>query len=155
MEQEKDQGFKVTDRRSSFREDAAESPKSETTTPPGEEAREQEPTAQKQTAPPPREEMPKGEPEAPSAEPTAFPPFPEANLLTLIFSLYTHTQICLGLLPDPVSQKPQKDLPQAKYNIDLLGVLKEKTAGNLTQEEEQTLENILYELRMGYVEANK
>jgi hypothetical protein len=83
------------------------------------------------------------------------PPLPEANLLTLIFSLYTHVQICLGAIPDPVTQKPQKDLQQAKYNIDLLGVLKEKTKGNLTQEEEQAFENILYEVRMTYVEASK
>ncbi len=78
---------------------------------------------------------------------------PEANLLTLIFSLYTHTQICLGLLPDPVSQQPQKDLNQAKYNIDMLVMLKEKTAGNLTTEEEQTLESVLYEVRMAFVSA--
>ncbi len=80
-------------------------------------------------------------------------PLPEANLLTLIFSLYTHTQICLGLLPDPISQQPQKDLNQAKYNIDMLTMLKEKTAGNLTSEEEQTLESVLYEVRMAYVGA--
>jgi hypothetical protein len=155
MEQEKSQDFKVTDRRSSFREDTAESPASETTTPPQEEAPEQEPSAQGEATTPPREEAPRQESRDQSAETTTSPPFPEANLFTLIFSLYTHTQICLGILPDPMSQKPQKDLPQAKYNIDLLGVLKEKTAGNLTQEEEQTLENILYEVRMGYVEASK
>jgi hypothetical protein len=46
-------------------------------------------------------------------------------------------------------------LPQAKYNIDLLGILREKTRGNLSQEEEQALEGILYELRMNYVSMNK
>lgn len=155
MEQEKEQDFKVTDRRSSFREDTAESSTSEVTPPPQEEAPKQEPGGQSEATLPPREDSSEQESKAQSAETTPPPPFPEANLLTLIFSLYTHTQICLGILPDPMSQKPQKDLPQAKYNIDLLGVLKEKTAGNLSQEEEQTLENILYEVRMGYVEASK
>jgi hypothetical protein len=152
MEQEKEQDFKVTDRRSSFQEDTAESPANETTPPPEEAASKQE---QSETTPPPRQDSPEQEPGSKSAETTPPPPFPEANLLTLIFSLYTHTQICLGVLPDPMTQRPQKDLPQAKYNIDLLGVLKEKTVGNLSQEEEQTLENILYEVRMGYVEASK
>jgi hypothetical protein len=54
-----------------------------------------------------------------------------------------------------MTQTTQKDLQQAKYNIDLLNVLKEKTKGNLTKEEEQAFENILYEVRMAYVEANK
>jgi hypothetical protein len=46
-------------------------------------------------------------------------------------------------------------LNQAKYNIDLIGVLQEKTKGNLSTEETQTLESVLYEIRMAYVEANR
>jgi hypothetical protein len=148
MEQEKEQEFKVTDRRSSFQEDTAEPQQAEVASPEQEDIPKQEPEKPSKPSPPPGEDAEK-------QEPTADSPLPEANLLTLIFSLYTHTQICLGLFPDPVSQKPQKDLPQAKYNIDLLTMLMEKTKGNLTQEEEQTLENILYEVRMGYIEASK
>jgi hypothetical protein len=75
--------------------------------------------------------------------------------MTLVFSLYTHAQISLGIVPDPITQQITKELPQAKYNIDLLGILKEKTQGNLSQEEEQALEQILYELRMIYIEVSK
>ncbi len=132
MAQEKEKEFKVTDKRSAFRQETQE-----------QETREASPE-------------PSPQPTEPSQEkPEQTPPLPEANLLTLILSLYSHVQICLGNIPDPVSQKPQKDLQQAKYNIDLLSVLKEKTQGNLTREEEQALENILYEVRMTYVEASK
>ncbi|MBD3306878.1 DUF1844 domain-containing protein [candidate division KSB3 bacterium] len=75
--------------------------------------------------------------------------------MTLLFSLYTHAQISLGIVPDPVTQQQQKELSHAKYNIDLLGVLQDKTQGNLTQEEAQTLDQMLYELRMLYVEVKK
>jgi hypothetical protein len=138
MEQEKEKEFKVTDKRSAFKEETQEQEKSEVspeTSTPTEEQKQEE------------QEQP--------FDSGAAPPLPEANILTLILSLYTHVQICLGFLPDPVTQKPQKDLQQAKYNIDLLGVLKEKTKGNLTTEEEQALDSILYEIRMAYVGASK
>ena len=132
MEQEKEKEFKVTDKRAAFRQETQEQENGEPS--PESATQKTEHTQEKQDQ---------------------APPLPEANLLTLIFSLYTHVQICLGAIPDPITQKPQKDLQQAKYNIDLLSVLKEKTKGNLTQEEEQAFENILYEVRMTYVEASK
>lgn len=132
MESEKEKEFKVTDKRSTFRQETQEQGKSETST-----------VSATQTAEQPRKNQ------------EQVPPLPEANLLTLILSLYTHVQICLGTVPDPITQTTQKDLQQAKYNIDLLSVLKEKTKGNLTKEEEQALESILYEIRMAYVGASK
>ncbi len=150
---EQEQEFKVTDRRSSMAAEPAE-PQKDT-----DEAAQATAQATAQ-APEQAPEQPTSQPQQPVDETQAQAPefdqnipLPEANLLTLIFSLYTHTQICLGLLPDPVSQQPQKDLNQAKYNIDMLVMLKEKTAGNLTTEEEQTLESVLYEVRMAFVSA--
>lgn len=138
---EQEQGFKVTDRRAAKAAEAAEpQPIKDTTAPPPQDSPLQPPQDEDQA-------------QAPEFDHNI--PLPEANLLTLIFSLYTHTQICLGLLPDPISQQPQKDLNQAKYNIDMLAVLQAKTAGNLTPEEEQTLESVLYEVRMAFVGARK
>ncbi len=59
----------------------------------------------------------------------------------------------LGEIEDPISQKIDKNLPLAKQTIDLIGMLKEKTKGNLTPDEEKLIENILFDLRMRYVKA--
>jgi hypothetical protein len=59
----------------------------------------------------------------------------------------------LGEIEDPISQQTAKNLPLAKQTIDLIGMLKEKTKGNLTPEEAKLIENILFDLRMRYVKA--
>ncbi len=57
----------------------------------------------------------------------------------------------LGMLQGPDGKRPPVDLPAAKDAIDLLGILQEKTKGNLTKEEEEVLREGLYHLRMGYM----
>jgi hypothetical protein len=57
----------------------------------------------------------------------------------------------LGEIPDPETNEPIEDLNRAKYLIDELGMLEEKTAGNLTPDEARALKSILYELRMKFV----
>jgi hypothetical protein len=59
----------------------------------------------------------------------------------------------LGEIQDPVTQQLAKNLPLAKQTIDLIGMLKEKTKGNLNPEEEKFIEHILYDLRMRYIKA--
>jgi len=76
----------------------------------------------------------------------------EASFAGLILSLAGSAQISLGISPNPMTQKPEKDLSQAKYMIDLLGLLSEKTKGNLKPEESQLLEVILSDLRLRFVE---
>ena len=61
----------------------------------------------------------------------------------------------LGEIPDPEGEAPTKDLSLAKYNIDLMGLLREKTKGNLTPAEESLFERLLYDVRMRYVAAQK
>lgn len=61
----------------------------------------------------------------------------------------------LGKLVDPVSGDIKRDLEQAKISIDILDVLKEKTRGNLTKNEEDFLAKVLFELHMNYVEEIK
>ncbi len=70
---------------------------------------------------------------------------------TFILSLNTAALVHLGELPDPVTQKKQVNLTLAKQTIDTLEMLKEKTKGNLTIEEEKLLQSILYELKLKYV----
>jgi hypothetical protein len=82
-------------------------------------------------------------------------PLPEINFSNFIFSFSTSVLIQLGEIADPVSNTPQKNLPVAKQTIDILGILQEKTKGNLTPDEETLIQNILYDLRMRYVKARE
>ncbi len=77
------------------------------------------------------------------------PPEPDFNFF--ITTLALQASIFLGTMVNPITNKKEEDLSQAKFIIDTLGMLKEKTKGNLTQEEIKLLENILYELRMQYI----
>ena len=79
----------------------------------------------------------------------------QIDFSTLIFSLATGAIINLGLAPDPVTKKVQKNPELAKQNIEILVLLQDKTKGNLTSEEAQLLENLLTEVRLKYVQATK
>jgi hypothetical protein len=83
------------------------------------------------------------------------PPLPEIDFSSFIFSLSTSALLHLGEVPDPTTQKREKNLPLAKQTIDILGMLKEKTKGNLTPDEEKLIENILTDLRWRYVREVK
>ena len=78
-------------------------------------------------------------------------PLPEGNFAALISMLTTQALFAMGLLQMKGQEERKPDLELAKYNIDMLQVLEEKTKGNLTDEEEAGLVNTLNELRMGYV----
>ena len=76
----------------------------------------------------------------------------EINFASFIFSLGRSTFIHLGEEQDPVTGEKKISLPLAKETIDIISMLEEKTKGNLTPEEGQLTKNILYALRMRYVE---
>ena len=78
-------------------------------------------------------------------------PLPEGSLAALISMLTTQTLFALGFLQIKGEEEREPDLDLARYNIELLQALEEKTKGNLTAEEQQLLKNTLAELRMGYV----
>jgi len=80
-------------------------------------------------------------------------PFPEINFINFLFSLSTSALIQLGDIQDPIAKQQSKNLPLAKQTIDLIGMLNEKTKGNLTPDEEKFMEHILFDLRMRYVKA--
>ncbi|MBS1857030.1 MAG: DUF1844 domain-containing protein [Acidobacteria bacterium] len=78
---------------------------------------------------------------------------PPASFAFLVLSLRAQCEAALGLTPFGEEEKPETDLNYARHGIDLLGVLLEKTKGNLTLEEQRLLENSLTELRFRYVQA--
>lgn len=82
-------------------------------------------------------------------------PLPPATLSVLITTLATQALAMMGQIPLPGMDKPEVHLEEAKHFIDLLEMLEHKTAGNRTGEESQLLENVLHELRLGYVTLGK
>ncbi len=79
---------------------------------------------------------------------------PPVNFSMFILSLNTSALVHLGQIPDPHTQEKKKDLALARQTIDILDMLREKTKGNLTKEEEKLLDNILYELRLLYLKVS-
>jgi hypothetical protein len=78
-------------------------------------------------------------------------PLPEVNFSSLIFSLSSSALLHLGEIADPQTGQKTKDIALAKHSIDIIAMLKEKTKGNLTEEEEKFLESVLTDLRFPYV----
>ena len=80
---------------------------------------------------------------------------PPADFQTLVGFFTTPSMMALGILPNPATGKPEKQLPLAKHLIDLLGVLDTKTEGNLSDAEKDFLETALHQLRLVYIEQTK
>lgn len=126
-DEEKEKGFVVKDKRFSAKKEDGEESKIK------EEAKAEEPPGEEGSA--------------------QEGPLPEIDFTHFMFSLSTSALIQLGEIEDPFTQKLVKNLPLAKQTIDLIGMLQEKTKGNLTPEEEKVMEYVLYDLRMKYVKA--
>jgi hypothetical protein len=138
MEDEK--GFVIKDRRrfDDSGEAKPEAPREEAA------AKPQEPKPEAKATAEPKADEPRQDKEAESS-------FPELNFATFVFSLGTSAMYHFGDFPDPATKKTDRNLEAAKQTIDILGILKEKTRGNLNDEEDRLLESLLYELRMRYV----
>jgi len=128
-EKEERRGFQVKDRRR-----FSESGEARTDAP-------DEPPA----APPPDlgQSAPPTQPQTPD-EPVTFS--------TFVLGLSTQALLHLGEIPNPLTRALERDLGAAKHVIDILGILREKTRGNLDPSEEALLDSMLYDLRMRYVE---
>ena len=133
MTDDKDKTFKVTDKRS-FSDSEKESGESQ-------DAKEQE--------------KGKTEPEERKIEPSGDVPRFKIDFLTFVSSLHASAMVHLGLMPDPSGNDRGANLEIAKQNIDILEMVEEKTKGNLSPDEKSILENILFDLRMKYVELTK
>jgi hypothetical protein len=81
--------------------------------------------------------------------------FPEINFATFVASLNASALLQLGAIEDPATGTKNKSLPMAKQTIDILSMMQEKTAGNLSKEEENLLKNVLYDLRLMYVKEKQ
>ena len=81
---------------------------------------------------------------------------PEVSFVAFILSLASNAAVHFGDLPDPMTNETRpQDLDAAAQLIEIIAMLEEKTRGNLTAEERQLIDQILFELRMRYVEAKK
>ena len=95
----------------------------------------------------PEEQMPESKSEQKLSEPeTQQIPTEESDFISFLMSLSAMAHNAMGIGPD----SPGVSLDDAQYFINIIGVLEEKTRGNLTLEEEQTLRSLLYELRMNF-----
>jgi hypothetical protein len=140
MAEEKNEpsGFKVVDRRSFTAE--------------GSRREGSPPEVNKAEPPPPAERAPRPQVvEPPGAELSDEP----SGFETLVSYLSTTTMFQLGLIPGPGGERIPADMVNAQRTIDLLQVLQEKTSGNLTPNESRLLDDVLYELRMTFVELQK
>ena len=93
--------------------------------------------------------------ESESASQSLQGPLPEIDFSTFVISLSTQALMHLGEIASPLTGKVETDILVAKQMIDILGMLQEKTKGNLNSGEERLMEDILFDLRMKYVEAVK
>ena len=91
--------------------------------------------------------------EAAETQEEGFPPI-QAGFITLVAELAMQASLFMGEIPNPETNEPIEDLNRAKYLIDELGILEEKTKGNLTAEESNALTSVLYDLRMKFVKKS-
>lgn len=82
-------------------------------------------------------------------------PFPKIDFMTFIFSLNATALSHLGLVADPASGERRRNLVLARQTIDILGLLEEKTRGNLTPDENKSFSHLLRDLRLRYVQASR
>lgn len=161
-EEKEDKGFKVIDRRG-VEQPSAPPP---VDLPPSPPPKESVPTAAAEGGSPPSPQTPEAPPAGPSEGNRSAPadvqsgeghtrkgasPLGVPRFLDLVQSLQVGAMAGLGMLQGPDGKHSRVDLPAAKDAIDLLGILQEKTKGNLTKEEEEVLREGLYHLRMGYM----
>jgi len=141
MDEKEEKGFVIKDRRKISLDDAEQEQKTE----PIQEQTKAEQPAQSQPDP---AETSQRDQEQRSA------PLPEVTLATFIFSLSSSALLHLGEIPDPETASVRVDLPLAKQIIDTLGMLQEKTKGNLDPDEDNLLKTVLYDLRLRYVQKS-
>ncbi len=80
---------------------------------------------------------------------------PEVTFSAFIMSLNTSVLFHLGVIADPATEKKTVDLDLAKHGIDTLTLMQQKTKGNLSNDEEEMLKNIIYDLKIRFVQEAK
>lgn len=82
-------------------------------------------------------------------------PQPPLDFTTFILSLASTALIQMGAAPEPETNQVAKNLVLARQTMDVLGMLRDKTRGNLTGEEQKFFDAILHDLRLRFIEASK
>jgi len=104
-----------------------------------------------------KEQAAKSKPAAPQqggeAAEASDPPLPPASFELLLTTLATEALVALGQVPHPVTGKAQFEPNHAKYLLDTIDLLRDKTKGNLTAAEQQVLESLLHQMRMIFIQA--
>jgi hypothetical protein len=153
-EEQAEKAFTVSDKRLFTKEGSRRDPDTPRETPaaspPPPPTRREAPRA----AEPPRQ-RPEPERQRPEPGTGTHRDLPPADFTMLVNMLVTNAMVFLGQMPAPGSQQYMRNLPQAQHMIDLLMVLREKTRGNLTQDEEQMMQDLLPQLQMAYVSASR
>jgi hypothetical protein len=94
-------------------------------------------------------------PEARRPDPATAREMPNPTFGDLVGLLSAQAMMFLGMLPNSSTQEPETQLPTARYFIDMISILEEKTAGQLTKEESHILDDTLHQLRMTYMQRSK
>ena len=79
----------------------------------------------------------------------------EVDFLSFVSLTSTQSYIAMGKMANPITGKIEKNIPVAKYNIDVLRMLRDKTQGNLTKEEEKFLKDTITNLELNFVDVLK
>ncbi len=90
-----------------------------------------------------------------SSEKKEASPLPKVDFNTFVLSLSSSVLVHLGEINDPASGQPSPDLDMARHTIDMLDMLEKKTQGNLDADEDRLLKNVLFEMRMKYIQKTK
>ncbi len=93
--------------------------------------------------------------DAPASPKTHEEPLPSIDFTTFVLSLSHSVLMHLGEAPHPETGQVERSIPLARQTIDLIGMLEEKTKGNLTGDEERLIGQILFDLRVRFVELEK
>ena len=144
-EEQEEKGFVVSDRR-------LFTPSGERITDTG-----QPEPAEPESPPSPEQKAPAAaaSPQTPPTEADTPQDLPPVDFASFVMMLTNNIMVFLGQVPNPLTQQPQVDLAQAQHTIDILMMLREKTRGNLTDEEERFLQELLPQLQMAYVQARQ
>ena len=81
------------------------------------------------------------------------PQMPPASFEMLLTTLATEAMVALGQIPHPMNEKRTVNIEQAKYFVDTLAMIQEKTKGNLSTEEQTVLDGLLHQLQMAFINA--
>ena len=84
---------------------------------------------------------------------TTDPPMPPASFEMLLTTLATEALMALGQVPHPITGKVEVKRNQAKFLIDTVDVLRQKTAGNLSNAEQQVIDSLLHQMRMVFIQT--